>query len=219
MSYSREIVILANSAKKGGCCVAGKDIRTGEWIRPVATFSGGALTREQITLDTPTFSYSPKPLHKAVIGFETHAPLLNQPENHLIDSSKWKPAYKMERSSLDRLLDKPEDLWMYSRKQDRVDYKLFEYGLITDHHSLYLIKVDLITYNVVLNTNGEHRLKGTFTYNDIEYTFAVTDPAYCHHKNGPVGHTFTESDKYLCLSLGEKFEATGECFKLIASVL
>ena len=219
MSYSREIVILANSAKKGGFCVAGKDIRTGEWIRPVATIGGGELSKSQITLSTNTFSYTGKPLHKVVIGFETHAPLPNQPENHLIDNSAWKPAFKMDRSQLDSLLDTPEDIWMYSRKQDRVDAKLFEYGLIENHQSLYLIKVDSITYDVVLNGGGYQRLKGTFAYNGREYTFNVTDPSYCKYKNGPLGHSFVENDKYLCLSLGEKFEATGDCFKLIAAVI
>lgn len=219
MSYSREIVILANSAKKGGYCVAGKDIRTGEWIRPVSTMDGGSLSKEMITLEAPTFSYMGKPLHKVVVGFETHAPLPNQPENHLIDSNSWKPNYKMNRLLLDTLVDTPEHLWMYSRKQDRVDYRLFEHGLIADHQSLYLIKVESITYNVVLNSQGEQRLKGTFIYNALEYTFSVTDPAYCKYKNGPLGHTFIETDKYLCLSLGEKFEATSECYKLIAAVI
>lgn len=219
MSYSREIVILASSAKKGGYCVAGKDIRTGEWIRPVSTMEGGSLSKEKITLKTPSFSYTGKPLHKVVVGFETHAPLPNQPENYLIDTSSWKPNYKMDRLVLDKLLDTPEHLWMYSQKQDRVDYRLFEQGLIADHQSLYLIKVESIVYNVVLNAAGNQRVKGTFTYNDRSYTFTVTDPAYCQYKNGPLGHTFTETDKYLCLSLGEKYEAMGDCYKLIASVI
>lgn len=215
MSYSREIVILANSAKKGGCCVAGKDIRTGEWIRPVSTFGGGELLGKQITLD----GYKPNPLHIAIVGFETHSPLPNQPENHLINDSKWQRAGKLDRSALDQFLDTPEHLWMYSRKQDSVDAKLFEYGLIDNHQSLYLIKVKSITYNVVHNYNGDQRLKGTFDYNGSKYTFNVTDPAYCQYKNGPLGHSFVEYDKYLCLSLGEKFEATGQCYKLIASVI
>lgn len=219
MSYTREIIILANSAKKGGYCIAGKDIRTGEWIRPVSTMDGRELSRGQVTLNTPSYSWLAKPLYKVIIDFDRHAPLSNQPENHLIDTSAWRANFKFERTNLDHYLDAPEDIWMYSRKQDRVDYKLFEYGLITDHQSLYLIKVESITYNVVLNGGGHQRLKGTFEYNGMEYTFNVTDPAYCQYKNGPLGHSFTEHDKYLCLSLGEKFEATGDCYKLIASVI
>lgn len=219
MSYTREIVILANSAKKGGYCVAGKDIRTGEWIRPVSTFSGGELSREQVTLNTGKYSYLGKPLHKAQIDFMTHAPLSNQPENHLITNSKWKPAFKMDRSNLSRLVDEPEDIWMYGHHQDRVNYSVFEHGLIDDHQSLYLIHVDSITYKVILNGGGYQRLKGTFEYNDQEYSFNVTDPEYCKYKNGPLGDTFTEFDKYLCLSLGEKFEPTGQCYKLIASII
>ena len=137
----------------------------------------------------------------------------------MIDSSAWKANYRIDRSLLDNFLDSPEHLWMYSRNQDRVDAKLFEHGLIPNHQSLYLIKVESIVYNVILNGSGQQRVKGTFEYNGMEYTFSVTDPAYCQYKNGPLGHSFTEYNKYLCLSLGEKFEATGDCFKLIASVL
>lgn len=219
MSSTREIIILANSAKKGGHCVAGKDIKTGEWIRPVSTIYGGELSREQVTLRSHNYEWVAKTLNKVIINFHYHTPLSNQPENHLINLSPWKPNFKFNRKNLDKYLDTPEHIWMYSSKQDRVDYRLFEHGLIQNHQSLYLIKVELITYSVVLNTQGKQRLKGKFIYNDFEYTFPVTDPVYWKYKNAPLGHTFIETDKYLCLSLGEKFEATGECFKLIAAVI
>jgi hypothetical protein len=219
MSSTREIIILANSAKKGGYCVAGKDIKTGEWIRPVSTISGGELSREQVTLVSSRYSWVAKTLNKVFISFDSHVPQYNQPENHLIDTSAWKPNFRNDRTALDNYLDTPEHLWMYGRKQDRVDYRLFEQGLIAEHQSLYLIKVKSIVYNVVLNSKGSQRVRGTFEYNGLDYTFNVTDMAYCKYKNGPLGVSFTEYDKYLCLSLSEKFEATGDCFKLIASVI
>ncbi len=36
MSYTKTIFCLAASRKHGGYCFAGKDIETGEWIRPVS---------------------------------------------------------------------------------------------------------------------------------------------------------------------------------------
>lgn len=219
MLSTREIIILANSAKKGGHCVAGKDIKTGEWIRPVSSMNGGELTREQTTLHNRNYSWGARVLDKVMINFDCHTPLSNQPENYLIDSSSWKPNFKINRENLDQYLDTPENIWMYGHKQDRVDARFFEQGLIPNHHSLYLIKVESIVYNVVLNAVGQQRVKGTFEYNEKEYTFNVTDPAYCKYKNGPLGYSFTEYSKYLCLSLGEKYEVTGDCFKLIASVI
>lgn len=219
MSSTREIIILANSAKKGGHCVAGKDIKTGEWIRPVSSVGGGELSREQVTLVSSNYAWTAKTLNKVIISFDSHVPQSNQPENYLIDSSSWKPNFKFNRENLDQYLDTPEHLWMYGRKKDRVDARLFEHGLIPNHQSLYLIKVESIRYEVILNSTGHQRIKGTFEYNGTEYTFNVTDPAYCQHKNGPLGHSFIEYNKYLCLSLGEKFEATGECFKLVAAVM
>jgi hypothetical protein len=216
MSLTREIIILANSAKKGGHCVAGKDIKTGEWIRPVSTVSGGELSRKQISMGS--FSHASS-LDKTIINFKSHVPLPNQPENHLIDLSAWRENGKFDRAGLDHYLDTPEHIWMYGNKSDCVDGNIFESGLVANHQSLYLIRVKSIKYSVVQNYSGQQRIKGTFTYREVSYTFSVTDLAYCKYKNGPLGHTFIEYDKYLCLSLGEKFEVTGYCYKLIASVL
>jgi hypothetical protein len=39
----RDILILANSRKNGGYCVAGKDVITNEWIRIVGDTDGAKL--------------------------------------------------------------------------------------------------------------------------------------------------------------------------------
>jgi hypothetical protein len=44
---SRTLVILANSVKHHLHCVAGKDINTKEWVRPVGNDDGEALSDEQ----------------------------------------------------------------------------------------------------------------------------------------------------------------------------
>ncbi|MFC2073799.1 hypothetical protein ACFLR3_00965 [Campylobacterota bacterium] len=219
MSSRREIIILANSAKKGGCCVAGKDIETGEWIRPVSNKDGAELTREQATLTSSQYTWMAKSLNKVIINFDSRVPQINQPENFLIDSSAWIPNYKVDRSKLDELLDNPEHIWMYGPYQDHFKYEYFERGMIVDHQSLYLIKVESIVFTVVSNASGQKRVKGAFEYKQLEYSFNVTDRAYCKYKNFELGFTFTEHSKYLCLSLGEKYSLTGHCYKLIAAVI
>ena len=37
----RDIVILANSRRHDGRCIAGKDLATGEWIRPINILGKG----------------------------------------------------------------------------------------------------------------------------------------------------------------------------------
>lgn len=86
---TEEIVVLANSRKPGGRCVAGISTETGRWVRPVSGHSpSGALSlsdcrvegREAQLLDIVRFDYAE----------ELNDPC--QPENMLIDHSPWELA-------------------------------------------------------------------------------------------------------------------------------
>jgi hypothetical protein len=46
-----ELICLANSVKLGGRCVAGITRSTGDWIRPISTFSDGSLTSRNYVLN------------------------------------------------------------------------------------------------------------------------------------------------------------------------
>ena len=46
----KTIVILAKSIKHQHFCIAGKDLETRQWIRPVSNKDGGIITREQSKL-------------------------------------------------------------------------------------------------------------------------------------------------------------------------
>jgi hypothetical protein len=79
-----EILVLASSRKRGGRCVAGID-RSGEWVRPVSGGPHGLFLTEcgiggewPEVLDVVRFGY----------GRRLEDPI--QPENLLIDGSRWK---------------------------------------------------------------------------------------------------------------------------------
>jgi len=79
--------------------------------------------------------------------------------------------------------------------------------------SLYLIKVDniLIYWKDRSNLGQNPQRRGIFEYNHVTYDLSLTDPNF---------REFEEQDlenKFLCVSLGEKFN--GYCYKLIASIL
>ncbi len=218
MSVVHEVVILANSIKKGGRCVAGKNIRTKEWIRPVSTEEGGSLDYSQALIRNTYGTYNVKPLQKAYMELSAKVPLVAQPENFLIaNNGPWKQHFKIDRDMLDVYVDTPESIWDHGSVQDRVSSSYFEETLFDEHHSLYLISVEKITFTVVLGSTGYNKLVGSFEYNNKKYTFSVTDPEYCKYKNNEVGYSHTEYEKYLCLSLTDAFH--GYSYKLIASVL
>lgn len=199
----RTIVILANSIKHGQHCVAGKCISTKQWIRPVSNETGAELTNNQVTYENPYGKFIVKPLQKISIGFLSKAPLLNQPENYVIDNSVWTQNFSISFSELPQFLDNPDDLWGAS---DRVEYLSIKYGLVKISQSLYLVIVN----NLKFYRNIYDKRRAKFTYKKNFYDFAVTSPNFPSHENADY------DSKIICVSLGEVYE--GKCYKLIANI-
>ena len=199
----RTIVILANSIKHGQHCVAGKCISTKQWIRPVSNEAGAELSHDQVIYQNPYGKFSVKPLQKISIGFERQAPLLNQPENYLIDNSIWTQNFSIKDTELPQFLDNPEGLW---GAHDRVDYSYIECGFVKIPQSLYLVSVS----NVRFYKNIYEKRRASFEYKDNIYDFAVTSPNFQDHEN------IEYTSKIICVSLGEVYE--GFCFKLVANI-
>ena len=131
-------------------------------------------------------------------------PLINQPENYLIDDSVWQQNYKIRETELIQYLDYPENLWGAT---DRVDYRMIQNGDIQINQSLYLIRVD----DLNLYINRFEKRRASFTYSRNQYDLAVTDPNFDSLIENP-----GELQGILCISLGEEFE--GNCYKLVATM-
>ena len=210
MSKIQEIVALANLYKEGGLCLAGKDLSTKKWIRPVSNSHGGALLKS-------AYSHI-SPLNIISMNLSQHIPLAEQPENFLISETKTNIHGSFPRPALDNLIDSPSSIWMYGSRQDRVTPEEISSHQAT-HQSLCLIKVEKLKVIVESNFNGSSKLVGEFQYNGISYRLSITDPLYCHYKNNSIGFFKIEANKYLCLSLGVFFASTGHHYKLIAAIL
>lgn len=210
----RTIVIFANSVKHNNHCVAGKDIYTKEWIRPVADANGNALTTQQIQLKNPYGIFPAKPLQKVKINFLKHAPLINQPENYVIKNRIWIQEYNLSKNEIFKFIDTPKHLWIDRiSPNDRVDYHLIKSRKFKIYQSLYLIKVDKI--HIYWKDRSEFgfnpQRRGRFRYNGIIYDLAITDPNFKEFKEQYL------YDKILCVSLGENLD--GYCYKIIASII
>ncbi|RZN64455.1 MAG: hypothetical protein EF806_03680 [Candidatus Methanoliparum thermophilum] len=207
----KTIIIFANSVKRHQHCVAGKDIDTKKWVRPVSKSEEKELTTEQCTCDK---SQEPvKLLQKINIDLLKHDPLENQPENYLISDKKWSLSGFITRNEVNGYLDKPDSLWLDGESQnDRVAYNLIETKKLQIAQSLYLIAVEKIHIHwkdrSKWNQNPQRR--GKFKYNDVEYDLAITDSNLKKYEEQDL------SNKYLCISLGGQFN--GFCYKIIASI-
>lgn len=202
---NKTLVIFANSVKHHQHCVAGKDILTKEWVRPVGDKNGCALKDEQVKCKNIYGKYPVKPLQKINIEFLQKAPLKQQPENYIISNKIWEQNYKIEREEIESFLNNPSNLWLDGiSKNDRVNYQLIQNNKIQITQSLYLIKVNN------LKVDKQDR-RAIFSFNNSSYDLALTDPVFKDFKDTEL------KNKYLVISLGEEFR--GYCYKLVASIL
>ncbi len=201
---SVDIVVLANSYKHGEHCIAGKCLITKEWIRPVSDTSGGAISLEQAKIQNTYGKFLTKPLQKVEISIAKHAPLINQPENYLIQKTQWVQKYNIKNHELFNYLDTPDNLWGIG---NYVSYLDLQNGTQKVDQSLYLVQVDDL--NLLINEDGKKR--ALFTYNDEEYNLPVTDPKF---------QEILEEDpdlaSILCISLACEFH--NKCYKVVATI-
>ncbi|MUK51498.1 dual OB domain-containing protein [Aliivibrio fischeri] len=199
----KNVVVLANSVKHQQHCVAGKCVSTKMWVRPVSNAEGAELSTLQAKYQNPHGEFLVKPKQKIRMNFRSAVPLLHQPENFLISGNKWIQNYFITDDELENYLDEPENLW---GTEDRVNYDCINSERIVISQSLYLVSVD----DLRLYKNDTRR-SASFTYNEIEYDLAVTDPKfdgiYQEHEKGT---------GIICVSLGEVFQ--GFCYKLVATI-
>ena len=199
-----EMVILANSIKHGAHCVAGKEVNTKKWVRPVGNKNGSALTHKQVMCTNPYGSYPAKPMQKIRMALDSHVPKINQPENFQVDNSSWTQHYNISEGELDGYLDHPSDIWGTG---DRVLFNRITTGEITIDNSLCLVRVEQLK----LYTCKENRRRCSFTYKGLDYDFAATDPMFDN-----LLRTDAVLQGILCISLGEEYH--GYCYKLVASI-
>jgi hypothetical protein len=84
--YHERILVVANSRKTGGRCVAGVSLRSGRLVRPVSTRGNGELSDRECGVDWRT------PRLLEVVSFAHRGPEGDpaQPENVVIANAPWK---------------------------------------------------------------------------------------------------------------------------------
>ena len=205
MPYTRDIVILTKSAKPMGNCVAGIDIETGEWVRPVKR--QGAIADYNMRCDD---GHICEPLDVVKIHFIDRCPDGCQTENELIDTDyRWQMLGTWDIN--DVLEIHPEEIhsnifgnyWSYINEQQKneLDY------------SLILIEVeDLEFYTNISHYDGQKKTKARFIYNGLNYSHvSVTDRNF-FNVEATYGHA------YLIISMPNNAPTAPNYYKLIAKV-
>jgi hypothetical protein len=226
----KRLLILANSVKKGGHCIAGREIIRpearmpyGNWIRPVSQGGEGELTDANCRFQTGKL---PKVFD--VIDVELHSPeeSTSQPENWYIDDSKdWRRIGTLSTQGLPGVYaETPPDLWLaHGERQDRISTT----ALLAMSPVTSLCLVAVTGFRMVLEWNSftsRHRRRACFKYGGVDYDFGLTDPEMDNflHPFPQAGATKkvdhpTGSEKIVCVSLTPPFQ--GYHYKIVATVL
>jgi hypothetical protein len=223
MSNTKRIVCLANSRKRSGRCVAGKEKPakgTGEWVRPVSDRPSQEVSERERQYREGS---DPRVLDIIDIPLLDHQPKSYQVENWLLDDKAyWVHVGKATWKDLYHFVDSPPKLWLNncstsSGLNDRV-------GLSDSEDlecSLYFLHLDRIKLRVFAPGadfgNPKRRVQADFSYNGTNYRLWITDPVieqkYLSKKDGE----YEIGECFITVSLGEPHK--GYCYKLVATII
>ncbi len=212
------LVCLANSKKHGAHCVAGIDLATNQWIRPVSDLDDGRILRETRLVD----GREPKLLEILEIPLaETGPDFGYEPENRSLEPGAWKLAGCV-------FID-----WLHGFASQETAVMLSTEPFVTlewlrdlppdRRRSLDLVEAsDFRIVNRGPSVQGGHKWNGVFTRGGVTYSFPISDPFFTEKlERGyePAAHVL------LTISLSMPYfprSWNGEgtpCWKLIAAVI
>lgn len=202
------IVCLANSYKRGGRCIAGIDLDTNHWVRPIGDGPEGAVEDERLIE-----RMEPEILDVLDVPIGPVADDLGcQPENRVIQPGRWKKVGRMSIDEIRRFIEVKSRFLLHN--QDR-KVALSEFSTSIPQSrwkSLQLIQVK----DAHFRKNQWDRLECAFRYNGLHYVLKATCPEAdrCINKTG---------NYILTTSLGGPFRRTEQeefcCWKMIAGVI
>jgi hypothetical protein len=208
-----DILILANSRKNRGFCVAGKDIETNKWVRLVGDSNGAELNLNQIIyqdLANRRQMVQYEPLNKIIrLDLGNAVPLRYQPENILIGQNLWQ---EIQAPNHNIIFDTPVDLWGAS---DRIRADDISQERITITQSLYLIQATNLKFYI----NDYNTNRACFQYGNNEYDLGATINPFVFQE---LAQGLRSHNNILTISLAgpffNKYTRQYEHYKLVAAV-
>lgn len=206
------IICLANSTRPGGRCIAGIDVDTREWVRPVSRASNRAITWEMRNIE----GKEPELLDVIEIPLENDGPDEGcQPENRLVKPGKWRKVGRKKPRALLKYCE--DDFVILHNHTDRLLATFFENLPREKWKSLQLIRNKSVSFH--LDYWGKRRAffrDGQGHY--LELT--VKDPVFL---NKLVREEDVSNDCIMTISLAGPWspsETEAErCYKLVAGVI
>lgn len=215
----KRIILLTKSRKYGGYCTAGIDIENGQWVRIVSD-GCGCISNEILDCHIMYNNGSMAEILDIIeVECKKYSPNYYQPENYVIDSSKW--IRKIGRATMDEVLKihpfENRDYIFYN-----MSYKVYHDEIFSidekDRYSLILIKTTQPQINVKTWADGGKNVTLCFNYNYICYKFfRITEGLENEYKLKPDGTYILPGDYALVISLGELYKDNYH-YKLVSKI-
>lgn len=220
---TKRMVCLASSLKRGGLCIAGRELTgsgLGAWTRPVSARPGAELTYLEYRYES---GHGPKPLDVVDVPVLKPDRRGHQVENFLIDRSRrWMARGRLPFARVAGLVEEPASLWANSASTSSGRFNCVSLAEAAHFDwSLCLIRVRELWIESRCAGRGDKVFRACFSYKGVGYKLSVTDPAVRERfDTEPAGmYQIGTREIYLCVSLSEVFEGDGRCHKLVASVI
>lgn len=220
--YTRNLVILANSTKYLGHCIAGKDLDTGEWVRLInnhpGPFSNSDLKNVYGVPEGPSL------LSCVKIPFQEKVPLYYQPENELITGDPWETIGNYPYGKIGLLEDNQHPCWLGNMAfgfRDSIPTTICNSTLPLSR-SLHFMKMKQFEYKLTLaykpHENGYHpRL--IFHLNNMRYDIGITDINYPRLGSSDDTKPKPFPESFVTLGIGQLFEARNAHYKLVVGII
>ena len=219
----KRIVVLANSFKYQGRCVAGKELSSdgngnlivGPWVRPVTDSLNGELSFQDFRLDRNS---EPRLVDIVDVPVVEQVDDPIQPENWLVAAGiPWKRVGQLPTEAMDALVDESEGLWD-------------EPGAPTDSVSAQFLRTRVPTCSLKfirieqarISSDGRSGFRLGFHAHGVDYQLKITDPAI-YAALGPrlrglsVEQSVSIKNITVCFSLGNEFASRH--YKLAAAIV
>lgn len=210
------IVILAKSAKHSNYCVAGIELSTNKWIRPI---SHDKIIEDAVTTAELTYSDNTEAqiLDVAEIDFEdTPAQNKIQPENSFFKNSTWKKFGSWNLSDVENFCGFDSTDFIFYDTSRRLELSTLEN--VNRKKSLMLLPIENISIIIEIR-NDEKKIQVNFSYGGVNYErFSVGDIALREKfSDKPCGNFFVAEKAVATFSLTNPYK-DNRCYKMVANL-
>ena len=204
------LLVLANSKKFNGRCIAGIDLDSGKWIRPVSNTEHGEFTGIECSVTVGSSRRQVQSLDVIEVVIGASKPGIGHPEDIQTNHGNWKYLTSISIGEagdfLDKYIDNSHEL-LFNRESSvpETDAKS---GKVKK--SLCLIRIT----DAVFDCSFKNQLRVKFTHRTRKYNLPVTDEGawVAVAKRNPA--SVSRGPWYFTISLGEPYNE--KMWKLIA---